>query len=145
MKEHELEHLVGELLGEDAIKAFFAQAEARADVIVEKNKKDMTPSEREKFRHECLRKAAWDQLRAYTVDAAQPRIMSKRWWVDASLKAVVNAAVLAGGVIAVGAITRASSTTTEETTEETTAGESPFRAASRPSRRSSHTENVASL
>lgn len=140
----DLHALVSDLLGEKDIKAFFEKAAARANVKVEKSKKEMTAKEQEEFEHACLRKEVFELLREFTVDAAQPRIMSWRWVRGATAQAVVNAVVLAGTVAAAGAITRTRGVSVDTTTEgdgttETTTN-TLWAANPRPSRRNSRVD-----
>jgi hypothetical protein len=112
----DLHAMVTELLGEEDIKAFFEKAALKADALVARNKKDMTREERNKFEHACLRKASWELLREYSLDAANPRIFSMRFLAIASAQAVVNTAVTAITIGVLGALTRTRGVTVEAIT-----------------------------
>jgi hypothetical protein len=141
-----------ELLGERTFIAIKNAVERRADVLVGRNKKEMTEAEMEAFREECLRRAAWEKLCEYSVEAARPKAFTKSWWKDVLPRAGVYAVTTVGAVfgsLAVaskissrGAQVTEAHTETTETPEQT---DSPFRATARPSRRAANTENISAL
>ena len=145
----DVEEFVREVVGEDLLKTVLEKIEASADARVEKNKKEMSTAEREKFRHECFRKEVWKEARKRGVELTQPSFASSRYWADNVLKSVTTVVVAAAGVLVAGAVTKRFSESAEESTTESLAGsgtlDSPFRASARPSRRTSNSENIASL
>jgi hypothetical protein len=143
-----------ELIGEESFQAILSTVERRADELVSRNKKEMTEGEREEFRAQCLRKAAWEKLCEYSVEATRPKAFTKSWWKDvlprAGVYSVTSLATTIGGFLLFSKISSRGAHVVEETPAENTetheqTTESPFRATARPSRRAANTENISAL
>ena len=113
----------------------------------------MTEGEREDFRSQCLRKAAWEKLCEYSVEATRPKAFTKSWWKDvlprAGVYSITSLATTIGGILVFSKISSRGAHVAEEIPAETTETheqtDSPFRATARPSRRAANTENISAL
>lgn len=134
---NELHAAVGALLGEKSIEGFFNKAQEKADAVVAKSKKtkDMSVAELEDFRHLCLQKAGWEQLRAYAVDLTQPRILSWRYAANVGIQATATAMALTGGFLLLSVISGKKDSDIVRTETTDTTGNSPWEATQRPTKK----------